>query len=112
MNTHTNKSYIFPSLGQRRENSFNTVGLVAFVVQLLSWIRLFAIPWTVAHQAPLSVGFSRQEYWSRLSFPSPGDLPRPGIETLVSLIARRVLYHSLCFISSVAPQSLNVWITN
>ena len=37
-------------------------------------------PWTVAHQAPLSMGFSRQEYWSGLSFPSPGDLPDPGIE--------------------------------
>ena len=36
-------------------------------------------PWTVAHQAPLSMGFSRQEYWSGLPFPSPGDLPDPGI---------------------------------
>ena len=40
----------------------------------------FAIPWTVAHQAPLSMEFSRQEYWSGLLFPSPGDLPDPGIE--------------------------------
>ena len=39
-----------------------------------------AIPWTVACQAPLSMKFSRQEYWSGLSFPSPGDLPDPGIE--------------------------------
>ena len=39
-----------------------------------------AIPWSVPHQAPLSMGFSRQEYWSRLSFSSPGDLPNPGIE--------------------------------
>ena len=39
-----------------------------------------ATPWTVAHQAPLSIGFSRQEYWSGLPFPSPGDLPNPGIE--------------------------------
>ena len=39
-----------------------------------------ATPWTVAHQAPLSVGFSRQEYWSGLPFPSPGDLPDPGIK--------------------------------
>ena len=39
-----------------------------------------AIPWTVARQAPLSMGFSRQEYWSGLPFPSPGDLPNPGIE--------------------------------
>ena len=37
-------------------------------------------PWTVAHQAPLSIGFSRQEYWSGLPFPSPGDLADPGIE--------------------------------
>ena len=37
-------------------------------------------PWTVAHQVPLSIGFSRQEYWSGLPFPSPGDLPEPGIE--------------------------------
>ena len=40
-----------------------------------------ASPWTVAHQAPLSMGFSRQEYWSGLPFPSPGDLPDPGIES-------------------------------
>ena len=39
-------------------------------------------PWTVAHQAPLSMGFPRQEYWSGLSFPSPGDLPDPGIEPM------------------------------
>ena len=39
-----------------------------------------ATPWTVAHQAPLSMGFSRQEYWSELPFPSPGDLPDPGIK--------------------------------
>ena len=40
----------------------------------------FATPWTIALEAPLSVGFSRQEYWSGLPFPSPGDLPNPGIE--------------------------------
>ena len=39
-------------------------------------------PWTVAHQAPLSMGFSRQEHWSGLPFPSPGDLPNPGIEPI------------------------------
>ena len=39
-----------------------------------------ATPWTVARQAPLSMGFSRQAYWSGLPFPSPGDLPNPGIE--------------------------------
>ena len=49
-------------------------------VKALSHVRLFATPWTVAYQAPPSVGFSRQEYWSGLPFPSPGDLPDPGIE--------------------------------
>ena len=49
-------------------------------VKLLSRVRLFATPWTVAHQAPLSMGFSRQEYWSGLPFPSPGYPPDPGIE--------------------------------
>ena len=46
----------------------------------LSHVRPFATPWTVAHQAPHSMEFSRQEYWSGLPFPSPGDLPNPGIE--------------------------------
>ena len=49
-------------------------------VKSLSHVRLFATPWTVAYQAPPSMGFSRQEYWNGLSFPSPGDLPDPGIE--------------------------------
>ena len=46
----------------------------------LSCVRLFATTWTVAYQAPSSMGFSRQEYWSGLPFPSPGDLPNLGIE--------------------------------
>ena len=50
-------------------------------VQSLSFVQLFATPWTVAYQAPPSMGFSRQEYWSALLFPSPGDLPNPGIES-------------------------------
>ena len=49
-------------------------------VKSLSHIRLLLIPWTVAYQAPQSMEFSRQEYWSGLPFPSPGDLPDPGIE--------------------------------
>ena len=49
-------------------------------VKSLSRVQLFATPWTVAHQAPPSMGFSRQEYWSGLPFASPGDLPDPGIE--------------------------------
>ena len=45
-----------------------------------SHVRLCATQWTVAHQAPLPMGFSGQEYWSEFSFPSPGNLPDPGIE--------------------------------
>ena len=48
--------------------------------QLLSRVQFFAILWTVALQAPLSMVFSRQEYWSELSFPSPGDLPDTGFK--------------------------------
>ena len=50
------------------------------VCESLSCVRLFAIPWTIAHQDPLSMGFSRQEYWSGLPFPSPRDLLDPGME--------------------------------
>ena len=49
-------------------------------VKSLSHVQLFATPWTVTHQAPPSMGFSRQEYWSGLPLPSPEDLPDPGIE--------------------------------
>ena len=49
-------------------------------VKLFSRVRLFATPWTVVYQAPPSMGFSREEYWSGLPFPSPVDLPDPGIE--------------------------------
>ena len=55
----------------------------------LSRVRLFATPWTVAHQAPPSMGFSRQEYWSGLPFPAPGESSRPRDGTLVSRIAGR-----------------------
>ena len=48
-------------------------------VKSLSCVQVFATPWMVAYQAPRSMGFSRQEYWSGLPFPSPGDLPNPGI---------------------------------
>ena len=49
-------------------------------VKSLSHVRLFVTLWTVAYQAPLSMGFSRQKYWSGLPFPSPGDFPDPGVE--------------------------------
>ena len=51
-----------------------------YKVKSLSHVRLFVTPWTVTYEAPLSMGFSRQEYWSGFPFPFPGDLPNPGIE--------------------------------
>ena len=50
-------------------------------------LQLFATPWTAAHQAPLSMGFSRQEYWSGLPCPPPGDRPDPGIEPVSHALA-------------------------
>ena len=74
------------------------IGLVVHVcvrvrAQLLSCVQLLVVPWTVAHQAPLSVGFSRQEYWCELSFPTSGDLPDPGIKPTSLNIGRQILYH-------------------
>ena len=54
--------------------------------------RLFVTPWIVDHQAPLSMKFSRQEYWSGYPFPSPGDLPNPGMDPGL-LHCRQILYH-------------------
>ena len=65
------------------------------ILSCFSRVQLFATPWTVAHQAPLSTGFSRQEYWSGLPCPPPGDLPNPRIKPVshVSCIGRQVLHH-------------------
>ena len=60
-----------------------------FYAQLPSHVWLFVTPWTVAHQAPLSMGYLRQEYWSQLPFPSPGDLPDPVIEPESPTLAGR-----------------------
>ena len=57
---------------------------------MLSGVQLFAIPWTVHCQVPLSMEFFRQEYWSGLPFPSPGDLPKPGTETASPALAGRL----------------------
>ena len=56
-------------------------------VKSLSRVQLFATPWTVASQASLSMGFPRQEFWSELPFPSPGDLPDPGIKPVSPALA-------------------------
>ena len=75
--------------------------ILIFILILLSCfscVQLFVTPWTVAHQASLSMEFSRQEYWSGLPFPSPGDLINPGIKPMthvscMSSCMRWVLYH-------------------
>ena len=54
---------------------------------MLSCVQLFAIAWTVAHQAPLYIGFSRQAYWNGLPFPPPGDLPDPRTEHVSPALA-------------------------
>ena len=54
---------------------------VCVPMRALSHVQLFVTPWTVACQAPLSMEFSRQEYWSRWPFPLPGDLPDPGLNS-------------------------------
>ena len=61
-------------------SSWNCLLLANFCVAMLSHVWFFATLWTIALKVPLSVGFSRQEYWSGLLFPSPGDLPDSGIE--------------------------------
>ena len=60
--------------------SFSRVGKTVERCSSLSSVPVFATPWTVAHQAPLSMEFFRPEYWSGLPFPSPGGLPNPGFE--------------------------------
>ena len=60
-------------------------------VKLLSCVRLFVTPWTIAYQAPLPIGFSGQEYWSGLPFPSSGNLSDPGIEPRVLCFAVQML---------------------
>ena len=64
LNSENTALHIFPGVG----------------VQSLSCVRLFGIPWTVAHQAAMFMGLPKQQYWSGLPFPSPGALPDPGIE--------------------------------
>ena len=66
---------------------------------MLSFVRLFVTPCAAACQTPLSMGFPKQENWSGLPFPTPGDLPNPGIQSLslvsISCIDRQILYHCL-----------------
>ena len=81
-----------PKASILRHSAFFMVQLShLYIVKALSCVHLFATPWTVDCQAPLSMGFSRQEYWSGLPFPSPGDLPDPGITDLPH--CRQTFYH-------------------
>ena len=72
--------------------------IVLCCVQSLSRVRLLATPWTVAHQVPWSLRFPRQEYWSGLPLPSPGDLPNPGIQpgSLVSPVSAAGFFTTVC----------------
>ena len=79
------------------ENNSSTVRAQRdLVVQLLTRVRFFEAPRTVAHQAPLSMGFPRQEYWSGLPFPPPGDLPNLGIEPSSPALASKVFSTEPC----------------
>ena len=89
MNTYYKYCCQNNTLVKEREKEINTVEISGMdpsvqrslcVCWLLSCVRLFATPWTVAHQAPLLVESSRPECWSGLPFPSPGNLPHPGTE--------------------------------
>ena len=79
----------------------SAVTLVLLWVCMLShccYVWLFETPWTVAHQAPLSKGFSRQGYWSWLPFPSPGDLPNPGTKpaSFICLLPGKLALYYYC----------------
>ena len=76
-------------------------------VKSLSRVRLVVTPWTAAYQAPPSMGFSRQEYWSGWPFPSPGDLPDPGIEprspAFLLGLTRFILFYFIIIFFFAAP---------
>ena len=85
-----------PNLSKKKEAIQAGKWITIWWMCVLSRVRLFASPGTVAYQAPLCVGLSRQESCSELPFPSPGDLPNPGMEPItscVSCMGRWVLYH-------------------
>ena len=73
--------------GVAKSEKQTTNGMVAGLI-VLSCVQFFVTPWTVAHQAPLSIGFPKQEYGGGLPFPSPGDLPDPCLP-----LGKWILYH-------------------
>ena len=80
------------SSDQLHQNLLDRGREIKAMCSLTTAISDSAIPWIVAHQAPLSMGFPRQEYWSGLPFPSPGDLPHPGIEPESPALAGGLLH--------------------
>ena len=69
-----------PLLMRTLEEAVPSLGVTLCCAESLSRVRLFVTPWTVTRQAPLSMGFSRQEYWRGVPYPPPGGLPDPEIE--------------------------------
>ena len=90
-----------------------SIGAVKVKVKSLSRVPFFATPWTIAYPASLSIGFSRQEYQSGLTFPSPGDLPDPGIKPgslalqaeALPIVAVEVIYYPDLLISPPPPST-------
>ena len=80
INTHSRMHSYISALFLKITTLRSSNLILVMQVKSLSRVQLFETPWTVAYQAPPSMGFSRQGYWSGLPFPSPGDLPNPGIE--------------------------------
>ena len=81
---------------------------ICMPLQSLCCVQLFVTLWTVAHQAPLFMRFLRQEYWSGLPFPPPGDLPKPGLEPtspVTPILAGRLMWVFLfvCFLTTELP---------
>ena len=76
--------------GQQRRTEFQSACVCVHVLSCFSRVWLFATLWTVVRQAPLSMEFSRQEYWSVFSCPPPGDLPNPGIEPVSPALTGRL----------------------
>ena len=89
--TKSDNTEVFLLLGRERQShllvKYITLGVRFVVILSLSRVQLFATPWAVAHQALLSLGFSSQEYWSELPFPSQRDLPDSGIRPVSPALA-------------------------
>ena len=118
---HVPLQYFQLGEGEGREHSFWSWGhcepLLLCVVRcsVISLVWLSAAPRTVAHQAPRSMGFSKQEYWSGLPFSSPADLPNLGIETVspvVSALAGRFFTTSATWESIASPEGIEISFTS